>query len=132
MCVKASLLATSAVAVLASATSSPLKSPLELFGFEKIQLVDDAQQLIPSLRPYLSFYDGISNVAWADQKCKNFPGGMNWPPEDVWRDLNTTLKGALLRPRPIASVCYRNTTYDNYEESKCKAVTDSWSTDTVR
>jgi hypothetical protein len=36
------------------------------------------------------------------------------------------LNGALLKPAPLASVCYNNTVYNNYDPSQCQAVSASW------
>ncbi|KAK3938316.1 hypothetical protein QBC46DRAFT_441054 [Diplogelasinospora grovesii] len=39
-------------------------------------------------------------------RCKTFPGDPDWPTDDDWSHLNISLVGALLKPRPPASVCY--------------------------
>lgn len=38
--------------------------------------------------------------------CKVFPGDQDWPSETEWAQLNDTLDGALLQPKPPAAVCY--------------------------
>lgn len=42
----------------------------------------------------------------AAQECKVFPGDAQWPSESAWAQLNASINGVLLRPKPAASVCY--------------------------
>ncbi|KAI0403288.1 FAD binding domain-containing protein [Xylaria palmicola] len=39
-------------------------------------------------------------------ECKAYPGSAAWPLEAEWAQLNSTLSGALLKPVPVAAVCY--------------------------
>ncbi|KAI0409344.1 hypothetical protein F4802DRAFT_546234 [Xylaria palmicola] len=42
----------------------------------------------------------------ADQECKTFPGDPEWPPASEWAQLNASIDGVLLNPKPAASPCY--------------------------
>ncbi len=109
-------------------------SPLDLFDFEKIQLSEDTFQgeALSFFRSHLAPQDGVAPVTWANRTCKTFPGDAKWPSEDTWSRLNGSLNGVLLKPAPVASVCFNQTAFSNYDADKCKAVSASWSTSFVR
>ncbi|KAI4861201.1 FAD-binding domain-containing protein [Hypoxylon rubiginosum] len=44
--------------------------------------------------------------------CKIFPDDNAWPPETEWAQLNETLSGALLKPKPAAGACYQGPDFD--------------------
>ncbi|KAK3319430.1 hypothetical protein B0H66DRAFT_268676 [Apodospora peruviana] len=50
-------------------------------------------------------------------KCKVFPGDRNWPSDSEWLRFNSSLGGALLKPRPAAAVCYRSS--PEYDAAAC-------------
>lgn len=58
-----------------------------------------------------------TNAAVSRLRCKAFPGDPTWPDEKEWAQLNRTLGGALLKPLPPASVCYR--TSPNFDAEAC-------------
>ncbi|GAB1316789.1 hypothetical protein MFIFM68171_06999 [Madurella fahalii] len=58
-----------------------------------------------------------TNAAVSRPRCKAFPGDPSWPDEEEWARLNRTLGGALLKPLPPASVCYR--TSPNFDAEAC-------------
>ena len=90
-------------------------SSVELFDFEKIQLGgshEDRDVAIPQA---------------AAAPCKAFPGDADWPSPDTWAALNDTMDGALLKPAPFASVCYRDTVYRDYDNATCAAASAAWS-----
>jgi len=105
------------------ATQGP-QSPLGLLEWEKAQL---AQNSISRghLDTYLRFAESDGPQILAGRKCKVFPGDTNWPSPEVWRELNTTLNGALIKGVPASSVCYKATS--NYDEAKCSALSGNWS-----
>ncbi|KAI1175216.1 FAD binding domain-containing protein [Nemania sp. FL0916] len=39
-------------------------------------------------------------------ECKVYPGTATWPLTEEWTRLNSSLSGALLKPIPVAAVCY--------------------------
>ncbi|KAH8880832.1 FAD-binding domain-containing protein [Thozetella sp. PMI_491] len=48
----------------------------------------------------------------AISQCRAFPGTADWPTDGEWARLNSTLGGALLKPTPVASVCYPGPDFD--------------------
>lgn len=54
----------------------------------------------------------ISGVKSAPLDCKVFPGDVEWPVEAAWAQLNASINGVLLKPKPAASVCYPGPDYD--------------------
>ncbi|KAF1850545.1 FAD-binding domain-containing protein [Cucurbitaria berberidis CBS 394.84] len=61
--------------------------------------------------------------AISHEGCKITPGDDNWPSEEKWASFNETLGGALLKPKPLASLCYAG---DGYNAEKCEQLRDSW------
>lgn len=55
--------------------------------------------------------------------CRSIPGDDDWPSVDSWNAFNETLGGVLLKPRPLASVCY---TGDIYDAQKCAQLKQNW------
>ncbi len=104
-----------------------------LFHFETIQWTDETARRVPSgVRQLLRAHDGVSPVPWADQKCKTYPGDASWPEDGVWRDFGKALEGGLLKPAPAASVCYNHTAFNDYSETDCQDLSQTWSTTYVR
>ncbi|KAH9905749.1 hypothetical protein F4778DRAFT_779140 [Xylariomycetidae sp. FL2044] len=54
--------------------------------------------------------------------CKVFPGDTSWPSASEWSSLNASLGGALLKPKPAASVCYEGPDFD---AAQCDFVVNS-------
>lgn len=54
--------------------------------------------------------------AYVGPTCKAYPGAAEWPLDDEWSQLNSSLGGALLRPVPAAAACYSGPFED---ESRC-------------
>lgn len=107
----------------------------ELFDSEAIQLTD-------SVLVGLSEQDGVaqySNLfafgnASTDhgepsgpaEECKTYPGDSLWPSTDAWEVFNDLLGNALSPIIPIASPCYTDSEYDNYDALLCASVTEGW------
>ncbi|KAI1098424.1 FAD-binding domain-containing protein [Jackrogersella minutella] len=47
--------------------------------------------------------------------CKVFPGDEAWPSVAEWAQLNETIDGALLKPKPSAAACYQGLDFDETE-----------------
>ncbi|KAH8899141.1 hypothetical protein GQ53DRAFT_878520 [Thozetella sp. PMI_491] len=82
-----------------------------LFPFENIQLTAN------DVRNFSAVSFGDESAATAQDQtesaeCRAFPGTADWPAEDEWQGLNTTLGGALLKPIPVSSVCYTGPHYN--------------------
>jgi hypothetical protein len=89
-------------------TSAPL------FDWEQIQLTEN------------NIFPSFSEANKETFSCKAFPGTSQWPSDQTWNALNETLNSALLRPALLASICFNNTVYNNYDASQCEAVSASW------
>lgn len=114
-----SLLVTAQVVVSAVDVSRGETTPA-LFNYEKIQLSDDRLG-----KESATFFPRGS-------ECKIFPGDTDWPSDETWSTLNDTLNGALLKPAPMASVCYNNTAYNNFANSACEVISANWATNIER
>jgi hypothetical protein len=55
--------------------------------------------------------------------CRSVPGDDDWPSDEGWSAFNETLGGVLLKPQPLASVCYAG---ENYDQRKCEQLKQSW------
>jgi hypothetical protein len=55
--------------------------------------------------------------------CRNIPGDEDWPSEEDWSAFNQTLGGVLLKPKPLARVCY---TGPSYNPHRCSQLQQSW------
>lgn len=61
--------------------------------------------------------------AAAPKGCKVVPGDDAWPSDDDWTTFNATLGGVLLKPKPLASVCY---TGPDFNAARCEQLKSSW------
>ncbi|KAI1502158.1 hypothetical protein F5X99DRAFT_427530 [Biscogniauxia marginata] len=61
-------------------------------------------------------------------ECKAYPGSEGWPVDDEWAQLNSSLGGALLKPVPLAAVCYDGPYRD---EERCNFILNNASTSRV-
>ncbi|KAI4694177.1 uncharacterized protein J4E84_002759 [Alternaria hordeiaustralica] len=87
------------------------------FDWEREQLTDDDAARNGAVR------FGSAAQAAAPTNCKIIPGDAEWPSEDVWDSFNDTLGGVLLKPRPLASVCY---TGEGYNAARCEQYKSNW------
>ncbi|KAH7371155.1 hypothetical protein BKA66DRAFT_424670, partial [Pyrenochaeta sp. MPI-SDFR-AT-0127] len=55
--------------------------------------------------------------------CKVVPGDLGWPSEEDWASFNETLGGALLKPKPLGSVCYAG---EGYSAAQCQTLKSNW------
>ncbi|CAM1510668.1 Fc.00g010030.m01.CDS01 [Cosmosporella sp. VM-42] len=60
-----------------------------------------------------------------EKACKAYPGGNDWPSQDLWNHLNSTLDGRLILPTPPGAVCHPG--WPTYDTSQCPAVASNWS-----
>lgn len=65
-------------------------------------------------------------------KCKSAPGDLLYPSKLVWGIFDLLLGGALEPIIPLASVCYENSPFKNYNAEKCAAVTAGWTTEELQ
>jgi len=72
------------------------------FSYESVQLTKEDIENLPAI----AFGDKSVTSAHEEASCKAIPGSPEWPADDEWNRLNSSLGGALLKPIPPASVCY--------------------------
>jgi hypothetical protein len=87
------------------------------FDWEKIQLTEAETQNYAAIR----FGDSVT--ASSQRDCKIIPGDEDWPADTEWAKFNKTLGGALLKPLPLASVCYEGPQYD---AARCQQLQRTW------
>ena len=105
---------------------------LPLFESETIQLTDNVVAALrknPELADYASlveFGDGANSTlsvrarrARRALRCKTMPGDDLYPSQAAWADFDKLLGSALEKIVPIASPCYKDSEYDNYDAAKC-------------
>ncbi|KAB5518084.1 hypothetical protein GE09DRAFT_519178 [Coniochaeta sp. 2T2.1] len=90
------------------------------FPFEEIQL--SAADVVTN--PSVEFGDASHVTDPSRPACKAFPGSQDWPTDEEWSALNGTIDGVLLKPLPVASVCYAGQVYD---ATRCRYLTSSMS-----
>ncbi|CAG8208939.1 hypothetical protein PENNAL_c0015G07857 [Penicillium nalgiovense] len=54
--------------------------------------------------------------------CRNMPGDRDWPSNDAWGELNSTVGGRLMRGQPLAQVCHGAT----LDAGACAALQDTY------
>lgn len=107
----------------------------ELFSNEAIQLTESVlvelkgHGDVAQYAPLFAFgNDSTSNEESSERadECKTYPGDPSWPSADLWEVYDDLLGNALSAIIPIASPCYRDSAYDNYDASLCASVTEGW------
>lgn len=93
------------------------------FPFESVQLTD------ADIGNFSAIAFGDTNAVISNgANCRAFPGTPSWPIDDEWSQLNRTLGGALLKPNPLAAVCYNGTSLDT---ARCQYLIRNGSNDRV-
>jgi hypothetical protein len=87
------------------------------FEWEKIQLTET------ETRNYSAIRFGDSGRHGPRRECKYIPGDKQWPSDVEWAKFNETLGGALLKPLPLAAVCYNG---PQYNPSRCELLRRTW------
>ena len=87
------------------------------FDWEKTQLTETETQDYPAIR------FGSSDTSSPQKECRYTPEDKEWPSESEWAKFNETLEGALLKPLPLASVCYEG---PQYNAARCQQLQRSW------
>lgn len=107
----------------------------ELFSNEAIQLTASVlaglhnQDEVAQYATLFAFYNASNNPEEPSEpagECKTYPGDTLWPSTDLWEVFDDLLGKALSPIIPIASPCYRDSAYDNYDASLCASVTEGW------
>lgn len=108
---------------------------VELFRNEAIQLTESVlgglkdHEEFAQYAPLFAFgNDDASNEESSEgaDDCRTYPGDPSWPSADLWEVFDDLLGNVLSPIVPIASPCYVDSTYDNYDSSLCASVTEGW------
>jgi hypothetical protein len=86
-------------------------------AWEEIQLTEAEPEDYPAIR-----FGDLDNPSPL-RGCKYTPDDDEWPSADEWAKLNETLEGALLKPQPLAIVCYEGPQYD---AAACSQLQRTW------
>ena len=130
---------TASIAPAATVVSTNTSAGIPLFDVEAVQLtplvitdlVNDDQV---SEYAYLFAFDNSTTIGASTRarhirqatKCKTYPGDLLWPSKIVWSIFDLVLGGALEPIIPLASPCYKESIYSNYNATKCAAITAAW------
>ncbi|ORY18534.1 hypothetical protein BCR34DRAFT_473261 [Clohesyomyces aquaticus] len=87
------------------------------FDWEEVQLTE------VETRNYSAIQFAHSSIHVPQEECKTIPGDPNWPSGAEWARFNNTLGGVLVKPRPLAAVCYSGPEYD---AERCEALNQRW------
>ncbi|KAK0623903.1 hypothetical protein B0T14DRAFT_565220 [Immersiella caudata] len=87
--------------------------------FESVLLTSEHTKALPAV----DFAKGEGRLPRSG--CKAWPGGKDWPSDFEWRLLNATVDGALLKPTPPSTVCYRG---PNFNVDQCSYLLNNAST----
>lgn len=120
----------------ASATlSTESAAGAELFSNEAIQLTESVlkglndRDDVAQYAHLFTFGNGTSSPEQPSAPagdCKTYAGDSLWPSEDLWGLFDKLLGNALSPIIPIASPCYTDSEYDNYDASLCASVAEGW------
>ncbi|EAQ83599.1 hypothetical protein CHGG_10003 [Chaetomium globosum CBS 148.51] len=102
--------------VLLLAAVSALGKP---FPFETVELTQADARRFPAIG--FGNRETTPHRASTTRHCRAWPGNHDWPSDLEWKQLNSSLGGALLRPFPAASACYQG---DYYNETTCRWLLD--------
>jgi hypothetical protein len=113
-------------------TANTTPANIALFESETIQLTDNvvaALQQNSELADYatlVEFEDSTNSTlttrarrARRALRCKTMPGDDLYPSKATWAVFDKLLGGALEKVIPIASPCYKDSEYNNYDAAKC-------------
>lgn len=87
------------------------------FDWENVQLTE------AETRNYTDIRFGGSGSNSTKRECKFIPGDTGWPTDAEWARFNETLGGSLLKPLPLAVVCYYGLQYD---AERCERLKKAW------
>lgn len=58
--------------------------------------------------------------------ARQTPNTPCFPKDDDWKALNSSVNGALIKTIPLASVCYQDSPFDDFNDTLCKEVASQW------
>lgn len=80
--------------------------------------------VLPILVTASSGASSSSFAATPPKRCKAYPGTPEWPSDDAWTTLNTTVKGRLLKPVAPAAPCHEGN--PAYNAETCSSLKTGW------
>jgi len=112
---------------------------VRLFDAETVQLTEDIVASLnesdnQAVREYAHLFEfdsaaGTPSKSRRSGSCKAASGTPQWPAKIVWDIFDLLLGGALSPIIPVASPCYKGSTYNNYDATQCAAVSSAWGTE---
>ncbi|KAL4954439.1 hypothetical protein BDW69DRAFT_205191 [Aspergillus filifer] len=117
-----------------SAATATVSSSATPFAGEAVQLTDDdlasiQNKSIANLFQFSNESATSSALRTIQHRCKLMPGDEEWPSEVVWEVFNLLVGGSLLKPAPLAAVCYPD--WPEYDADACSTITTDWITSDV-
>ncbi|KAI3395178.1 hypothetical protein diail_1672 [Diaporthe ilicicola] len=106
-----------------------------LFSYEAVQLTESGllklndQETLAKYAPLFAFGNGSTNPQEPSERaegCKTYPGDALWPSAELWGVFDNLLGGAISPIVPIASPCYMDSAYHNYDSLRCVSITEGW------
>lgn len=132
------------VAPAATTVPSPPEAAVPLFTEEAVQLTDNVvadlqnDESVAEFAYLFAFEDSPVNETTQSvrrhrvkrfSRCKTSPGDLLWPSKLAWGVFDLLLGGALEPIIPLASPCYPDSEYNNYDAAKCAAISGAWEVD---
>ncbi|KAL4969926.1 FAD-binding oxidoreductase [Aspergillus stella-maris] len=123
----------SAATSLSDATTT-VSSSATPFAGEAVQLTDDdlasiQNKSIANLFQFSNESATASALKTTQHSCKLMPGDDGWPSEVAWEVFNLLVGGSLIKPAPLAAVCYPD--WPEYDADACSTITTDWITSDV-
>ena len=122
-------------AVTPAATTVSTDSPAGalLFPWESVQLTEDvlketnSQMNDVDVATLFGFDNSIETTIKTRRQissgeCKALSGDESYPKLSVWSAFDSLLGGVLIKTTPVAAPCYKNSAWDDYDESKCEDI----------
>jgi hypothetical protein len=140
-----SSLASTAVEPAATVVATPSDATVDLLQEETVQITEEViselwdNENVADVADLFTFANTTvgseferRRLARRELKCKTAPGDVLWPSELTWNIFDLLLGGALEKVVPIASPCYPNSEFNNYNAAQCAKITTEWSLDTTQ
>lgn len=140
-----STLASTAVAPAATIVETPVDATVDLLQEETVQITEDViselweNENVADVADLFTFGNTTVGSEFERRRlgkrtlrCKTAPGDLLWPSRLTWGIFDLLLGGALKEVVPIASVCYQNSEWNNYNSAKCEQITNEWGNDALQ
>ncbi|KAI1303965.1 putative FAD-dependent isoamyl alcohol oxidase [Xylaria venustula] len=79
-----------------------------------------------SVIPTFAGICALALLTGVDATCRSIPGDADWPSQESWTELNTTVQGRLIQTVPQASVCHTSP-FADFDTDACSALQSTWS-----